>query len=64
MHLGFLSSTCKLQGSSCKSYNLPVLVTEQVPEIGFSGTRNQPKNGLKESWTRLFFIFLPYFWNI
>ena len=29
------------------------LVTDRVlPEIGFSGTRNQPKNRFKASWTR------------
>ena len=30
-------------------------MTDQVPEIGFSGTRNQLKNGLKASWTTFFF---------
>ena len=34
------------------------LVTDRVPEIGFSGTQNQPKNGFKGSWKRLFFILL------
>ena len=36
-----------------------IIVTNWVLEIGFSGTRNQPKNGFKASWTRIFFIFLP-----
>ena len=42
------------------------LVTDRVPEIGFSGTWNWPKNGFKASWIRFFFIFtnfLPYIFN-
>ena len=38
------------------------LVAEQVPEIWFSDTLNQSKNGLKENWTRFFFIFLGHIW--
>ena len=34
-------------------------MAEQVPEIWFSGTRNQPKNEFTSSWARRFFIFLP-----
>ena len=30
----------------------------------FLGTRNQPKNGFKASWTRPFFISLPNFCHI
>ena len=33
-----------------------VLVTDQLPEIGFSGTRNHPKNWVYKA--RFFFIFL------
>ena len=36
------------------------LVAEQVSKIRFLGTRNQLNNGLKASWTRLFFHFLSY----
>ena len=38
-------------------------MTDQVPDIGFLGIRNQPKNGFKlslvfkASWTRIFFSF-------
>ena len=39
-------------------------MTNWVPEIGFLGNQNQPKNGLKASWTRFFFIFLPNFCHI
>ena len=39
-----------------------LLVTDRVlPEIGFSGKRNQLKNGFKASWTRLFFILCQIF---
>ena len=38
-----------------------MVVTDWLPEIGFSGSRNQLKNGFKESWTRLFFIFWTNF---
>ena len=33
------------------------VVSGRVPEIWFSGTWDQLKNGFKASWTRLFFIF-------
>ena len=36
-------------------------MSDRVPEIQFSGTRNQPKNGLKTSWTRIFIIFCQFF---
>ena len=37
------------------------LVAERVLEIRFSGTHNRPKNGIKASSTRLFFIFYQFF---
>ena len=41
---------------------------DREPEIGFSGTRNQTKNGFKASWTKPFLIFaiFDYFskWSI
>ena len=40
----------------------PALMTDRVvPEIGFSGTRNQPKNGFKGSRIRLFSYFAKFF---
>ena len=36
------------------------LVMDRITEIRISGTQNQPKNGFKASWTRLFFIFGAY----
>ena len=40
-----------------QSFKVVILVTDWVPEIGFSGTCNQPKNGFKASRTGLFCIF-------
>ena len=38
------------------------LVTNRAPEIGFSGTLNQPKNGvLNEEFSSFFAKFLAYF---
>ena len=38
------------------------IVMDRVHEIGFSGTRNQPKNGcLCKDWTRHFLIFCQIF---
>ena len=36
-------------------------ILERIPKIRFSGIQNQPKNGLKACWTRLFFIFCQIF---
>ena len=41
--------------------NYMYLVTDRVPEIGFSGTQIQPKNGFTASWIKLFFIFCQIF---
>ena len=38
-----------------------LVLAKRVPKIRFSGTRNQPKNGFKAIWTRLFFIFCHIF---
>ena len=35
-----------------------------VSQIGFSVTRNHPKNGVKTIWTRYVFIFCYIFWHI
>ena len=51
--------------SNRKSLNLHdyKVVTDWVTKIGFLGTRNQPKYGLKQaSWARLFFIFGIFWW--
>ena len=40
---------------------LALLVTNRVPEIGFLGTRNQPKNEFKASWTRFLLFFCQIF---
>ena len=37
------------------------IVTDRILKIWFPGSRNQPKNWLKASWTRLFFIFCQIF---
>ena len=44
-------------------YFIIILVAERVPEIRFSGTLNlnQPKNGLKASWTTFFSSFCQFF---
>ena len=53
-----------LQSKSCLIFNIYTLVMiDEVTEMGdyFQGTRNQPKSGLKASWTRLFsFIFVKF----
>ena len=41
-----------------------LLVMDRLPETGFSGTRNQPKNGFKSSWNKAFIHFLSNFWHI
>ena len=38
-----------------------LVVVEQVPDIRFSGTRNQPKNGWKASWKEFFVSFCHIF---
>ena len=45
------------------------IVTDRVPEIGFSGTQDQPKNefkyGLRQVEQGLAFLhFVPHFWHI
>ena len=37
------------------------VVTDRVPEIEFSGDRNQPKNGFRGELNKVFLHFLPKF---
>ena len=39
-------------------FQAPAVVTDRVHEIGFSGNRNQPKNGIKAKLNK---AFLPFF---
>ena len=46
---------------SCTYTYVYVLVADWLPEIGFSGTRNQPKSGFFHKLGQGFFYFLPKF---
>ena len=60
-----------LPGSYCEPsprlpivLNMTIIVTDWVPEIGCSGSRNQPKNGFLGKLKKAFHHFLPTFWHI
>ena len=47
-----------------KTYSaVHIVVPDRVPEIGFLGTQNQPKNGFKVKLNKAFIHYLPNFWH-
>ena len=45
-------------------FSISELVTDRVPEIGFSSIRNQPKNEFKKQFEQSFSSFFAKFFGI